>query len=851
MIKISVSAADAVLTQTETLTAGMVSLPTVQFTFSSDWDDLGKTAVIRAGTVVEELLVTNNQITVPATCMASAGVNLIIGVWGGNQTVELPTVWCACGEILEGTEPSEAENHEEATASNVAQMLAYADAIEQYASELSTNVIRDVNVNDTNANRYGTVQVTVADSGAGDNRTLTFTFANMKGNGIESITFTGSGDYKGRIQVRLSDGTVTNFDALITAFQDMADISAAEALRVIAEGLRVNAEDARVLAEEGRVSAEEGRVDAEKDRVAAEEARAAEWEEWSSETEQERRANELVRIANEEERQENERTRQGNENDRISNERARQEAEDLRASAESSRVDAEAQRQQVYLSKEDVANKVTSWTSTTTDTHYPSEKLVKDTINALPATSTPQMDGTGAVGSSSKLAKEDHVHPSDTSRVPTTRKVNNKALSADVVLDAEDIQYDGTLATHETGSVGEALDAQSRRIDELTEDTQTVTGNPIEINDVPADNMPSKHTILTLNPIQAGSGDPSPTNVRAISGRTNVNVIDRGSQDFYTNTGLTAASGYIENINSNSFRIYNTSSSTYVSSKQLLSNYNLVNGKKYTVTAKVENTANENGIGYVTIRNSSNGIVAYSPRTTVVGKTLKCTFIYDSSTMNYLSFFANWDTSSVVSTTYSDIRFFEGDANVTFVEFPSSAETVYGGTVDVEKGELTNLWGVRNFDDLTWNLYEPGGDKKIFYAAVLPLSSVSGATECIFESYIGVTHNLSVMSDLRGNFGQNITGNAHCVAIRDDSVSTAADFKTKNTGRKFIFKFQPFASPTTYQLTPTELSLFLGYNYIYSNDGNCNISLEYGAYLTSLADLIERLTARVAALENA
>ena len=55
------------------------------------------------------------------------------------------------------------------------------------------------------------------------------------------------------------------------------------------------------------------------------------------------------------------------------------------------------------------------------------------------ASATPLMDGTAAVGSSAKYAREDHVHPSDTSRVPTTRKINNKPLSADITLSASDV----------------------------------------------------------------------------------------------------------------------------------------------------------------------------------------------------------------------------------------------------------------------------------------------------------------------------------------------------------------------------------------------------------------------------
>lgn len=54
-------------------------------------------------------------------------------------------------------------------------------------------------------------------------------------------------------------------------------------------------------------------------------------------------------------------------------------------------------------------------------------------------TTTPKMDGTAAVGSETKFAAGDHVHPSDTSRVPTTRTVNGHALSADVTVTAADV----------------------------------------------------------------------------------------------------------------------------------------------------------------------------------------------------------------------------------------------------------------------------------------------------------------------------------------------------------------------------------------------------------------------------
>lgn len=66
--------------------------------------------------------------------------------------------------------------------------------------------------------------------------------------------------------------------------------------------------------------------------------------------------------------------------------------------------------------------------------------LNKPTIpSAGTGSSYPTMDGTRALGSNAGYARVDHVHPSDTSRVPTTRTVNGKALSSNISLSASDV----------------------------------------------------------------------------------------------------------------------------------------------------------------------------------------------------------------------------------------------------------------------------------------------------------------------------------------------------------------------------------------------------------------------------
>lgn len=59
--------------------------------------------------------------------------------------------------------------------------------------------------------------------------------------------------------------------------------------------------------------------------------------------------------------------------------------------------------------------------------------------------------------------------------------------------------------------------------DELDNTLTSVSGNPITISD--ASNTNAENFTVTLVPTQAGTGDPSPTNVRAISGLSSVDVV--------------------------------------------------------------------------------------------------------------------------------------------------------------------------------------------------------------------------------------------------------------------------------------------------------------------------------------
>lgn len=97
------------------------------------------------------------------------------------------------------------------------------------------------------------------------------------------------------------------------------------------------------------------------------------------------------------------------------------------------------------------------------------------TINDVPdgavaSTTSPKMDGTATIGTETAFARGDHIHPSDTTRVPTSRKVAGHALTADVTLVKGDVglgNVDNTSDANKPVSTAQqtALDGKVDKVD--------------------------------------------------------------------------------------------------------------------------------------------------------------------------------------------------------------------------------------------------------------------------------------------------------------------------------------------------------------------------------------------------
>jgi hypothetical protein len=87
-------------------------------------------------------------------------------------------------------------------------------------------------------------------------------------------------------------------------------------------------------------------------------------------------------------------------------------------------------------------------------------------------TNYPLMDGAKTLGTQPGYARVDHVHPSDTSRVPTTRTINGKALSSNITIDATEITGYTDAQTHQAVSVSSWIQNVQQAVDNRVEDVK-------------------------------------------------------------------------------------------------------------------------------------------------------------------------------------------------------------------------------------------------------------------------------------------------------------------------------------------------------------------------------------------
>ena len=343
-----------------------------------------------------------------------------------------------------------------------------------------------------------------------------------------------------------------------------------------------------------------------------------------------------------------------------------------------------------------------------------------------------------------------------------------------------------------------------------------------------ADGLPLNSLKVSVEAKQAGSGTPSPTNVRPISGWDACNVVnmsDATNERYFK--GLLDGTYGFEVFDGSNDETINKISGDYNRFTIKISNNSITWTNQYGKSNKLlcnefnESTNSSTYIGGKGIHFRSSGahevVVAFGSeppstvedfRTWLANNNLY--LIYELETPT---------TPTITPSQFKDLLTAFGlDGYYVTITFPSSAGTVYGGTLDVTKGELTVDKAIIDLGDMSWTYQS--ANTRFVASDIQNTSKYPSSNDTPSNIMCSCYANNSYRDYTDGQIAQSNTGN---VFIKDSNYTDAATFTTAVSGQKLVYEL---AEPIIIPLTPSLIKSLNGTNNLSVDCGDV-IELEY------------------------
>ena len=386
-------------------------------------------------------------------------------------------------------------------------------------------------------------------------------------------------------------------------------------------------------------------------------------------------------------------------------------------------------------------------------------------------------------------------------------------------------------------------------IDKADVITSTASGDIVTIADG-AKNLPVKNLSVSLLPVQSGSGDPSPSNVRPISGFTGMNLFKTGQNLFGGNLmrdGVLANVGNPTDYPQDRYVAFASSGANGALTSGILTLRDPVDGSvsktlfkentQYTFVITFSKSSGEGSnlrIYYMdgTYTNIGNASQAGTKETKVVvstaGKTISSFYKCKQSGTTYLYY----DESGIFEGVHTASEFTPYIGTIYPIDWTDEAGTVYGAEIHPNTGKLiVDRYLVTLDGTETWEVNGSTNANRYFYTNI-DIPDRLGTTLPICSHYVGYgisTSNTGYgINAAKVSGAMGITcrpGNIVPVTVSDIPTWTAflASQYANGTPVQVVYQID---TPIEYQLTENQLSTFLGQNNIWSNS-NGSIDLEY------------------------
>lgn len=316
-----------------------------------------------------------------------------------------------------------------------------------------------------------------------------------------------------------------------------------------------------------------------------------------------------------------------------------------------------------------------------------------------------------------------------------------------------------------------------------------------------ADNVPVKSLIAQITPLQSGSGDPAPDNIRPISGWTGAKI---------TRTGKNLVTGIISDVNISAAGMVEAD----VGHAFGVAYAPIKAGEEYTVTTNDSSYV----YGFYTSVPQLNSI-AYDGARHILGVAT-----FTAPIDGYVAFRTLINYATPQMELGSSATTYEAPAgSVLNIDWTDEAGTVYGGTLTYIGGGKYSLQATKGYADmgtLTW-IYNSGS----FYTTDLASVIEKPASSAVLGDYL-----CSALAQKTGNaqwdlYQYNVAQNKNIWAKTDGSSTDPTTFKNSLSGVQLVYALDPLPDPII--LDAEDVKTLLGDNNIFVDTGD--VSVDYRA----------------------
>lgn len=377
-------------------------------------------------------------------------------------------------------------------------------------------------------------------------------------------------------------------------------------------------------------------------------------------------------------------------------------------------------------------------------------------------------------------------------------------------------------------SIAGAEEIVSLKIERMYFDILTIEDG---IEDAPMDLM------IEIEAVQSGSGDPSPTNVREISGWTGATITRCGKNilKFPSHSEIVSCTDYVADYTN--FPIKVKPSTTYYLSTTFLNDYSPLGNNFYVL---IVNTPTGNGNWIASAHNTIDGGKKDGTITSTADGYLylRITGVGVNDVTHetiWNNFLNNSQAQLEEGSTATEYEAYDGDTYT--VDWTNEAGTIYGGTLDVSSGTLTVTHFCGRVTTLTtyWAGQENTVGSYIYYRQESPTlfelgwPEPSGTTKTISMCNRLTPNQGGYLSDVSGVGWSWANDNAGYLYFRLPYTELGTNSSTESADQKAaiqqwlsdnpLYVVYPI-DPVTYTLTPQEITMLLGTNTIWADTGD-------------------------------